>query len=105
MSEWISKKAVLRICEDVREDSGDIRTIIYECKRLPIYCGGGWISVKERLPEPGKILVTDGKSVQITNGAWLYRASDGETRAPANYGAGITVTHWMPMPEPPEEEN
>lgn len=62
-----------------------------------------WISVSERLPEPGKVLVTDGKSVRMTNGAWFYRASDGETRAPANYGAGITVTHWMPLPEPPTE--
>lgn len=62
-----------------------------------------WISVKERLPEPGKVLITDGKSVHMTNGAWLYRTPDGETRAPSNYGAGITVTHWMPLPEPPKE--
>ena len=64
----------------------------------------GWISVKDRLPEAGKVLVTDGKAVIISNGAWLYRSPEGKTRVPANYGAGLTVTHWMPLPEPPEGE-
>lgn len=63
-----------------------------------------WISVEDRLPEAGKILVTDGKTVTISNGAWLYRSLEGKTRVPANYGAGLTVTHWMPLPEPPKEE-
>lgn len=63
-----------------------------------------WISVKDRLPEAGKILVTDGETVTISNGAWLYRSLEGKTRVPANYGAGLTVTHWMPLPEPPKEE-
>ena len=63
-----------------------------------------WISVKDRLPEAGKILVTDGKTVIISNGAWLYRSLEEKTRVPANYGAGLTVTHWMPLPELPKEE-
>lgn len=63
-----------------------------------------WISVKDRLPEAGKILVTDGETVTISNGAWLYRSLEEKTRVPANYGAGLTVTHWMPLPKPPKEE-
>lgn len=63
-----------------------------------------WVSVEDRLPEAGKILVTDGKTVTISNGAWLYRSLEGKTRVPANYGAGLTVTHWMLLPEPPKEE-
>lgn len=63
-----------------------------------------WVSVKDRLPEAGKILVTDGETVTISNGAWLYRSLEGKTRVPANYGAGLTVTHWMPLPEPPKED-
>ena len=62
-----------------------------------------WIPCSERLPEAGKILVTDGKTVTISNGAWLYRSLEGKTRVPANYGAGFTVTHWMPLPELPKE--
>ena len=63
-----------------------------------------WISVKDQLPKAGKILVTDGETVTISNGAWLYRSRDGEIRVPANYGAGLTVTYWMPLPKPPKEE-
>lgn len=62
-----------------------------------------WISVKDRLPEAGKILVTDGETVTISNGAWLYRSPEGKIRVPANYGAGLTVTHWMPRPKPPKK--
>lgn len=62
-----------------------------------------WISVKDRPPEAGKILVTDGETVTISNGAWLYRSPEGKIRVPANYGAGLTVTHWMPRPKPPKK--
>lgn len=60
----------------------------------------GWISVKDRLPEPSDsyLLVTQKYREQrqveyakFENGSW--RAS----------GIGI-VTHWMPLPEPPKEE-
>lgn len=66
-----------------------------------------WISVKDRLPDPK---VTDknpptvlavkqgmvGKIICVArwNGAdWIEK------------GKEITVTHWMPLPEPPKEEN
>lgn len=62
-----------------------------------------WVRVEDRPPEAGKILVTDGETVTISNGAWLYRSLEGKTRVPANYGAGLTVTHWMPQPKPPQE--
>lgn len=62
-----------------------------------------WVSVKDRPPEAGKILVTDGETVTISNGAWLYRSPEGKIRVPANYGAGLTVTHWMPRPKPPKK--
>jgi len=60
---------------------------------------GGWISVKDRLPEEdGKYLcVWQGMSIEtglFINGHFrLY----GEIK-------DKLVTHWMPMPEPPKEE-
>lgn len=63
-----------------------------------------WISIKDRPPKAGKIFVTDGETVTISNGAWLYRTLDGKIRVPANYGAGLTVTRWMPRPVPPKED-
>lgn len=49
-----------------------------------------WISVKERLPKTGTVLVTDGKIV-------ITAPSSSVTKD------GLAITHWMPLPEPPEE--
>lgn len=59
-----------------------------------------WISVKERLPEYGRYMVVTQKGNAGPNvhtatynrmGWWTY----------ANFGE---ITHWMPLPVPPEEE-
>lgn len=87
--------------------SFDVRKVILDAPivdAVPLGFHNQWISTKDRLPEAGKILVTDGETVTISNGAWLYRSMEGKTRVPANYGAGLTVTHWMPLPEPPKEK-
>ena len=54
-----------------------------------------WISVKERLPENGieVLVVSDGE----TGASWHEKGEFG-------WAIGGTVTHWMPLPEPPEEE-
>lgn len=66
-----------------------------------------WISVEERLPEMYEdgsadiVLVTDGQFIHMaaySNEKW-YFAECGEMKEPMFY----KVTHWMPMPEPPEE--
>ena len=60
-----------------------------------------WISVKERLPEEaGKYIVcTRKKAVYCTAFRFFhgkgYFATDLNTH----------ITHWMPLPEPPKEEN
>lgn len=63
-----------------------------------------WISVEERLPEEGeRVLCTDGHCVfeqyrvplSCVYGTW----NRGGLKSPMQ-----NVTHWMPMPEPPEEE-
>ena len=66
-----------------------------------------WISVKDKLPEEdlGACIVYDGFKVQhadhyIIHGEHIWQTPDcyesEEIRG---------VTHWMPLPEPPEEEN
>lgn len=49
-----------------------------------------WISVKDRLPDNGTVLVTDGKIV---------------VTAPSSTVTvdGPAISHWMPLPAPPEE--
>lgn len=50
-----------------------------------------WISVKDRLPQTGTILATDGRVV-ITAPASSVTAD------------GPAITHWMPLPELPGKE-
>ncbi len=63
-----------------------------------------WISVEERRPEPGvRVIATDGVFVGEAYGGML-----GEWRRYDNYlcwfdVTGQEVTHWMPLPEAPEE--
>ena len=64
-----------------------------------------WISVKERLPEAyyyygesDNVLVVDEigirKILYFDGGCWCYPTGETDDRK---------VTHWMPLPEPPEE--
>jgi hypothetical protein len=77
---------------------------------------GGWISVKERLPEAtkpdvhGNIAFSDyvltyqtykdgfrwitTDACRVDRGVWLHEVP----------GSGCKVTHWMPLPEPPKED-
>ena len=68
-----------------------------------------WISVEEKLPEAhadGSVdaeLVTDGEFIHMAyyaHGQWIFCES-GEMKEPM----WNTVTHWMPLPEPPKEES
>ena len=82
-----------------------------------------WISVKERLPETGeRVLIRSHLAFNISN-IWGYtaisfRRSEEEIEYLSQFNDdsftcdcwdgqesnGYTVTHWMPLPEPPEEE-
>lgn len=72
-----------------------------ECVRFLDRCMnafGQWISVTERLPEPGeRVIICRGEKVEQgvflgVNGWWKV------------YGTNTKqVTHWMPMPQPPKE--
>jgi len=63
-----------------------------------------WISVKDRLPDAGIRVLTldkwggirDRELYAFTSGPLVFR--------PDGLHLGKDVTHWMPLPEPPEEE-
>ena len=70
-----------------------------------------WISVNDKLPEAPKYdwVLAQTKLVpenvygvpvvaELRNGAWYCRGIDG----PLEYEYGVEITHWMPLPEPPD---
>ena len=72
----------------------------------PVYCPecqektGGWISVEDRLPEPGE-------RVLVTNGIFVCEAYLNISNKWVRAGVEvffITPSCWMPLPEPPGKE-
>jgi len=106
-------------CEDCERNSRDCRyvygyTLMDICSMLddaPTVCG--WISVKDKLPKiSGHYLVScvtnkTGRRWKVpVNAEWLTSRHEWyiETENCLATAAGVTVTHYMPLPEPPEEE-
>ncbi|HDK0368521.1 TPA: DUF551 domain-containing protein [Escherichia coli] len=61
----------------------------------------GWIPVSERMPEPYEyVLVTDG-----FDGCEVMRVNTDGYWGPAKSLYPGSITHWMPLPEPPQGVN
>ena len=56
----------------------------------------GWISVKDRLPERYERILTYDKYSGVKEN-WLLKSDPC-----VSWSYGFHVTHWMPLPEPPE---
>ena len=61
-----------------------------------------WIPVEERLPENGLAIVCCPDPDRPVYIAWMC---DGRWLNQFSRPLGLPVTHWMPLPEPPKEEN
>lgn len=59
-----------------------------------------WISVKERLPENGQLVWTYSDDKQSSYGMMLRHGVWEVIRDGCEL---VEVTHWMPLPEPPKE--
>ena len=61
---------------------------------------GGWISVKDRLPNDTKTkIVFHSRGVSFAYFSGMFWWSNIGKRHSLD-----TITHWMPLPEPPEED-
>ena len=61
-----------------------------------------WVSVEERLPDTGvPVLVAGGVAYRDHDGDWRTLMEPHRDRESARL-IRWTVTHWMPLPEPPE---
>lgn len=61
-----------------------------------------WISVKDRLPEPGERVIATNGAIVLE----MHRRLFNQEMCWARYGIKLEdfyepVTHWMPLPQPP----
>lgn len=61
-----------------------------------------WISVKDRLPKPGVVVLVHSKLGCTYFSHRLYNYAEGKPFS-IEYSGGWEVTHWMPLPEAPKE--
>ena len=96
MSDCISRAALLAAYDAAHVGHpGGARKLIEEAPAVPM---PEWISVQEKLPE------NNGKVLAFTLSG-KYAVARYDQRRQCWIAAGnLTVTHWMPLPDPPKEE-
>lgn len=60
-----------------------------------------WVGVEDRLPEIGERVLTYDRHGNIRNRA-LKRIGNTELFSPDGLRAKEHITHWMPLPKPPQ---
>nr|DAI47383.1 MAG TPA: Protein of unknown function (DUF551) [Caudoviricetes sp.] len=98
----LERGIITRVSEHTAEISGKRRAEYKIVKVNPVKptMGNTWIPCSERLPNDGEFVLT------YKNGQ--FEAQEYEKRRNGWISGGwfwslCTVTHWMPMPEPPKE--
>ncbi|HAP2511809.1 TPA: DUF551 domain-containing protein [Escherichia coli] len=78
-------------------------TPLYTAQPAPV-APDGWISCSERMPKGyADVLVTDGEHVEVK---WWDESGYWNSWTELNSDIlAHEITHWMPLPEPPQEVN
>lgn len=90
-------------CERKHEDCDYTCSSIAPIVNAPTV--GGWISVKDAMPKTGYVyLITLNSPATMPKTMEAYLRHDGTWWRGSVSLMSEYVTHWMPLPEPPEEE-
>lgn len=111
--------------KQVEADANEYNTVTYACSKIDYRNilirerrrakkrEAGWVSVKERRPEIATKILICSQSTRHpylsgvfsgfrANGGWFLYYDNGKTYV-YNDDEHITITAWMPLPEPPKE--
>lgn len=98
----IDADKLIRDMEENPPSYGDMDRVISAVNNAPTV--GGWISVKDRLPEKnGEYLVSLCDGPYITSALYERGRQVSEWTDTIEEYLDYQVAHWMPLPEPPKE--
>ena len=107
---YVSKDEVGYMLDSI-EMRGDETWMDYYRKALKCLCkltdkeyNGGWISVKDRLPDKAGSYLVIGKSGGATVTRW-YMPSEFYPEGHFGGNSSDYIRYWMPRPEPPKERD
>ena len=64
-----------------------------------------WIRVEDRLPSEDAYYLVYWSDNEISTLDWfIHKSNSGWNYSPSEMNNNITVTHWMPLPEPPKNQ-
>ena len=103
MANYLNRDDVLEVFNDIHPLDYNTQAYLSEIEELPVVEIDKWISTAERQPEKtGLYLCYTKKRVYLVvdyskrHNTWNAYDSEDEPKH------ALEVTHWMPLPEPPE---
>ena len=103
----IEYREALKSCDDIDEVNDTLIALLMAIDALEQDSSNDWISVKDRRPEPNTWIM-----IYIKYPSPVFELERGiqemsSIKKVFYYGEGFycdfgTITHWMPLPEPPE---
>lgn len=110
MKEYIEREAAMNACKEAKitglpQWNSGVEHAEERIKKIPaadVVERPGWIPVTERLPDIGSNCLISPVSGCVAEGQF-----DGDGWTQYRWSAKLdkdTITHWMPLPEPPKEE-
>lgn len=95
------EKIIERIDKEIPMYTGKTKQIVHEVAEE---YNGGWISVKDRLPDKAGSYLVIGKSGGATVTRW-YMPSEFYPEGHFGGNSADYIRYWMPRPEPPKERD
>lgn len=86
----------------VKKTGGQLGEVSKENQRLQRLVDerGKWIPIEERLPDTKELVIVHGGVAIYKDGEWIT-----QTGLDAGRPIQWDVTHWMPLPDPPDTDN
>ena len=100
------KKEAADAIEELSRENRSLANTVNKADKILRNRSGKWISVKERLPKTFEPVIVCRKSTQAKTSYTVELGMRGLNGWLKVYGTRTkNVTHWLPLPEPPEGES